>query len=89
MVPNSRLMVQCREEDDAKAVLVACYTKMMDYNPHLMRVLSDSVLDYRLIYRSGVEVTLIPGTCLPFSLKGYKDGIGLPYQSLYFGLRYG
>ena len=88
LIPNSKLLVECEEDDCAVDLKRKAFNKQCDYNPHLVDSMSSDIWDYKLIYRSGVEVEYIPGSNQPFKLSTYKDGVGVPYQSLLFGLQF-
>ena len=85
-IPSSKLLVDCEESDGQQELKLKAFNKHCHYNPLLIGRLSDDLRDYKLIYRSGVEVDVVPGTSKKFTLLEYKEGVGLPYQSLHFGL---
>ena len=70
----------CNDSDSADSLRLNAFNKQSAFNPHIIEALSEDINDYKLIYRSGVEVEFIPQSQEAFSLKKYKDAIGLPYQ---------
>ena len=88
-LPGSRLTVDCPPHADADTVKDLAFEKQSNFNKHIISALSTDPQSYKLIYKSLEETIFIPGTSERFMLHAYKEAIGLPYQSLLFGLLYG
>ena len=70
----------CNDSDSADSLRLNAFNKQSAFNPHIIEALSEHINDYKLMHRSGVEVEFIPQSQEAFSLKKYKDAIGLPNQ---------
>ena len=46
--------------DSADSLRLNAFNKQSAFNPHIIEALSEDINDYKLIYRSGVEVELLP-----------------------------
>lgn len=89
IIKNSKINLKVLENATSRDLQDAAFTKQMTFNPHLMRRLSLNSCDYMLCYPSMEPALLIPGTSVPFSVNGYKEEVGLPYQRLSMILHYG
>ena len=89
VIKNSKINVRVLEDATSRDLQAAAFAKQAAFNPHLMRRLSLNSEDYMLRYRSMEPALLIPGTDVPFTVNGYKEELGLPYQRLSMTLHYG
>jgi len=59
-------------------VLNAGYEKMKQYNPSFKAALYQTMLTYK----SGTRVRFLPGTNIPFTVKLYKEDLGVSYSRI-------
>ena len=73
------LPVKVGVNDDSYAVKKAAFDKLSRYNPDFP---CHQITDCKLAYRSGERVRYLPGTNLPFTVKSYKEDLGVSYNRL-------
>ena len=71
--------VKVSVNDDPYAVKKAAFDKLSRYNPDFP---CRKIRYCKLAYRSGERVRYLPGTNLPFTVKSYKEDLGVSYNRL-------
>ena len=76
---GSRLPVKVDVSWDHVHVKKAIFEKFSRYNETVKDL---KLEDVKLVYKNGEPVRYIPGTKIPFTVKGYKEDLGVRYNSL-------
>ena len=76
---GSRLPIKVNVEWGPYPLKQAVFEKFKRYNNNLAL---NSIEDFKLVYKNGDVIRHIPGTDIPFTLKGYKEDLGVGYNSL-------
>ena len=80
------MAVECEEDVTYETLRTLALSKIRLFFPHL---LPDGADDrYKLMYKGGTPVDPIPGTQESFTLKRFKEALGLSWGRLSFGLYY-
>lgn len=85
VVSGTRLMVEVPENASASTMKEAICMKQALFNPHLIP--SNGATS--LLYKSMDPVQSIPGSTEDFTLRRYKDAVGLPWSQITLVLNYG
>ena len=76
---GSRLPVKVKTDWGPYDLHKAVFEKFQRYNKYCEQ---KSKSDFKLIYKSGEVIKTIPGTDVPFTIKGYKEDLGVGYSSV-------
>lgn len=78
-VRDSRCPIKCQPTVDHIQLKQVVYDKMRRYNSEVALYKME---DLKLCYKNGERIHNIPGTDTPFSLKAYKDDLGVCYHTI-------
>lgn len=78
-VRGSRCPVKCLVESTPVELKRVVYEKMKRYNKEVSNY---EIHELKLCYKDGEQIRFIPGTRTPFTLKAYKEDLGVGYQAV-------
>ena len=76
---GSRLPVKVQTSWGPYDLHTAVFEKFNRYNRYCSEKLKE---DFKLIYKNGETIKYIPGTNIPFTVKAYKDDLGVGYSAV-------
>ena len=75
----SRMSITVNVSWDHIGLKKAIFDKFKRYNATVKKLM---LSDVKLVYKSGEMVRFIPGTNIPFTVKEYKEDLGVPYHAI-------